>query len=217
MTLDADFKGRLVDAAVASIATHADELTELDRAIGDADHGLNMLRGFQAIGESRDALAALPLPDLLQKAGMTLVLKVGGASGPLYGSLFMAMGKALPHEPASRSDLARLLAEGIEAVKKRGRSETGAKTMLDVLVPALATLESAGPAKPATLASALMEAADKGLQSTKDMCATKGRASFLGERSRGHLDPGARSSQLLIHAIAEAFLAHEQSSGTEAA
>jgi phosphoenolpyruvate---glycerone phosphotransferase subunit DhaL len=219
MTLDLDLKKRLIDAAVASIVEHADELTELDRAIGDADHGLNMRRGFQAIGENRDALAAESLPGLLQKAGMTLVLKVGGASGPLYGSLLMAMGKACAQDPATPAEIGKMLAEGVDAVRKRGRSDAGAKTMLDVLVPVLAVFQdqTGVPAGAASLIAAILDAAKAGVESTRDMTATKGRASFLGERSRGHLDPGARSSQLLIQAIVETVLSDRKVAGTEAA
>lgn len=196
---------RLIDVAVATIRDHADELTGLDQAIGDGDHGINMKRGFDAIGEAAE-LKALPLGDALQKAGMTLVMKVGGASGPLFGSLLMAMGKALPGDPAQGEQVHAMLAEGIAAVKKRGKSDVGEKTMLDVLVPVSETLAGYlsrhAPAKE-TL-SGLRQAADAALERTRPMKATKGRASFLGERSIGHLDPGARSSQLLVHAVCDA-------------
>ena len=186
--------GRLIDAAAATIRDHAEELSALDRAIGDGDHGINMSRGFEAIAGERAALAVLPLVAALQKAGMTLVMKVGGASGPLYGSLLMAMGKA--GGDASAVDR---LSEGVDAVRKRGKSAPGEKTMLDVLVPLLDALR-AGPADPI---AAARRAADAGLEATRAMQATKGRASFLGERSVGHLDPGARSSALLVHAVCD--------------
>ncbi len=185
---------RLIDAAAAAIRDHAEELGALDRAIGDGDHGLNMTRGFEAIVEQRAALADLPIATALQKAGMTLVMKVGGASGPLYGSLLMAMGKAGEDAP-----LAERLSEGVDAVRKRGKSGPGEKTMLDVLVPVLEALR-VGPADPV---AAARRAADAGLEATRAMLATKGRASFLGERSVGHLDPGARSSALLVHAVCD--------------
>ncbi|MGH6962740.1 MAG: dihydroxyacetone kinase subunit DhaL, partial [Dongiaceae bacterium] len=127
-----DLTVRLVAAAVSTIREHAEELTALDRAIGDGDHGLNMRRGFDAIAEAGDAVTNLPLPAALEKIGMTLVMKVGGASGPLYGSLFMAMGKA-GAEAGAPDGIAAMLAQGIDAVKKRGKSTTGEKTMLDVL------------------------------------------------------------------------------------
>jgi dihydroxyacetone kinase-like protein len=184
----------LLDAAVKTIRDHAGELTALDQAIGDGDHGINMRRGFDAIAETRDQLAPLPLDQALQKAGMTLVMKVGGASGPLYGSLLMAMGKADP------GSVTEMFAEGIEAVKKRGRSDVGQKTMLDVLVPTLNALRAGADGE---LTTKIRAVAAEALASTGPMLATKGRASFLGERSIGHLDPGARSSALLIEAVCD--------------
>jgi dihydroxyacetone kinase-like protein len=196
-----DLVGRLLDAAVATIREHAAQLTALDQAIGDGDHGINMRRGFDAIAETRDQLAALPLDQALQKAGMTLVMKVGGASGPLYGSLLMAMGKA--GAPQDVAGVAAVFDAGIEAVKKRGRSDVGEKTMLDVLVPTLGALQAAAADGAATreLSAKLRAVAEEALAATAPMRATKGRASFLGERSIGHLDPGARSSALLIEAV----------------
>jgi phosphoenolpyruvate---glycerone phosphotransferase subunit DhaL len=188
-----DLNRRLREAAVARIAAHTDELTALDQAIGDGDHGFNMKRGFEAIAAVGDELDALPLGPALQKAGMTLVMKVGGASGPLYGSFLMAMGKAM----AAGEDFAAGLGEGVAAVKKRGKSEAGEKTMLDVLVPVLAAVAAEEPL------AAVREAAREGLEATREMKATKGRASFLGERSIGHLDPGARSSALLVEAVCD--------------
>ena len=195
----------LVDAAVTTIRDHADELTGLDQAIGDGDHGINMKRGFDAIAETVE-IKALPLGDALQKAGMTLVMKVGGASGPLYGSLLMAMGKAVAGDPTGPEQVQAMLAEGIAAVKKRGKSDVGEKTMLDVLVPVSESFaHDLSRRVPLTEAiAALRAAADAALERTRAMKATKGRASFLGDRSIGHLDPGARSSQLLIHAVCDA-------------
>ena len=158
-----------------------------------------MQRGFKAISEAEDEITALPFGQALQKAGMTLVMKVGGASGPLYGSLLMAMGKARAETPGTLDEVADVLSAGIEAVKARGKSDAGAKTMLDVLVPLLTALKSTD-GDPVSVAR---QAADDGLAATKDMLATKGRASFLGERSIGHLDPGARSSALLVHAVCD--------------
>jgi phosphoenolpyruvate---glycerone phosphotransferase subunit DhaL len=206
--MTADTLDRIIEAACAVVREHADNLTQLDRAIGDGDHGLNMRRGFDAIDEARPSLRGLPLGEALQKIGMTLVMKVGGASGPLYGSLLMAMGKAAgPEGVRGLDDLARMVAEGVAAVKRRGRSEAGEKTMLDVLVPvAEAVQTAAGQGLPAAEAIARVRAmADGGFQRTRDMKATKGRASFLGERSVGHHDPGARSSQLLVHAVCDAL------------
>jgi len=198
-----ELAGPIVQAAITAIRDHAEELTSLDQAIGDGDHGLNMKRGFEAVAEGLGGLTGLPLSEALQKVGMTLVMKVGGASGPLYGSLFMAMGKAVNGNPSQLDQVAAMLSEGVEAVKKRGKSDAGEKTMLDVLVPVSETLRDAAshPKALAILVSDLRRAADTGLERTRNMQATKGRASFLRERSVGHLDPGARSTQLLVHAV----------------
>ncbi len=195
----ADLVGRLLDAAVAAIRADAGRLTALDQAIGDGDHGVNMRRGFDAIAAARAELVALPLGEALQKAGMALVMKVGGASGPLYGSLLMAMGKAEPQE------IEAMLRAGVEAVKRRGKADVGQKTMLDVLVPALRALEqaSADGLVPAKLLVQVRAAADAALAATGPMQATAGRASYLGARSIGHLDPGAASSALLIGAACD--------------
>ncbi len=191
----------IIDAAVAKVRECADELTELDQAIGDGDHGVNMRRGFDAIAEQRAELETLPSGQAIQKAGMTLVMKVGGASGPLYGSLLMGIGKALP-EQTGPEHVAAALRAGVEAVKQRGKSDVGDKTMLDVLVPVTEALErDTGPSWTPELGAAIVSAARAGLESTRDMQARKGRASYLGERSVGHLDPGARSSQMLVETV----------------
>lgn len=189
----------LIDAACEAVIGHEAELTDLDRAVGDGDHGGNMARGFKAIAAEADAIAALPFGEALRKAGTTLVMKVGGASGPLYGSALIAMGKLADTAPASTADVARLLDAAVDAIKARGKADVGAKTMLDVLAPVAAAL-SAAPADPF---AAARDAADHGLEATRQMRATKGRAAFLGERSVGHLDPGARSSALLVHTVAD--------------
>lgn len=199
MKLDSDIKDRLIGAMAEAIASHATELTDLDRAIGDGDHGSNMKRGFDAVLADRANLAARPLPDALKTLGTHLVMTIGGASGPLYGTLFMALGKEIPAEP-NLADAARAFAAAINALKARGKSTIGEKTMLDVLQPVADALQ-AGVSNPNGLGDRLKAAADGGLESTRPMKATKGRASFLGERSIGHLDPGGRSSQLLIHAV----------------
>lgn len=205
MKIDNTILKRFITEFTDVLSEHSKELTKLDQAIGDGDHGLNMDRGFAAVAAIADEISALPLGEALKKMGMTLVMNVGGASGPLYGSLFMSMGKAVPAgtDPDSNSDisiedLSTMLSAGIDAVKSRGKSDIGEKTMLEVLTPVLAALKSS-PSDPATIIATVRTAADEGLASTKDMLATKGRASFLGERSIGHLDPGARSSALLVH------------------
>jgi dihydroxyacetone kinase-like protein len=194
--MDQDTRFALIDAIAAVVIAHADELTTLDQAIGDGDHGLNMKRGFEAVRADLPTSAAKPLPELLKAIGMALVMKVGGASGPLYGTLFMELGKALPAEP-TRADAITAFGKAIDAVKARGKSEPGQKTLLDVLVPvhtALAAGASAAEAK-----AVAFQAAD----ATIPMLAIRGRASFLGERSIGHMDPGARSSSLIIGVVAD--------------
>jgi dihydroxyacetone kinase-like protein len=187
-----DLLKRLIRAVAETIIAHADELTALDQAIGDGDHGINMKRGFEAVLADLDGIAAKPLPDALKAVGTTLVMKVGGASGPLYGTLFIGLGKTLPAQPA-RAELATALAAAIEAVKVRGKSDVGAKTMLDVLAPVQAAL-AAG-------AGNLAGVADAAAAATVPLRATHGRASFLGDRSIGHMDPGARSSALIVAAV----------------
>jgi dihydroxyacetone kinase-like protein len=190
-------KAALIDAAAKVIAEHADALTALDQAIGDGDHGINMKRGFEAILAEKEAIAALDDGDALQKAGMTLVMKVGGASGPLYGSLLMGMAKAAK----AGGDLTEQLGEGIALVKKRGKSDAGAKTMLDVLLPVHATMSGAAGLSSEELMAQIRKTAEAAKDGTREMLATRGRASFLGERSIGHIDPGAASSELLIRTI----------------
>lgn len=217
MTLDTALKKRLIAAAATTVIDHAEELTELDRAVGDGDHGLNMKRGFEAVLADADNLAGKPLADMLKGAGTKLVMTIGGASGPLYGSLFLAMGKAAGDGPLDLAAAARLLAEGVEAVKKRGKSDAGEKTMLEVLLPVSRRLSAAAEGEaPDDLAAELGAIADEGLESTRAMKATKGRASFLGERSIGHLDPGARSSQLLLRAVCAALAVANPAEGAGA-
>jgi dihydroxyacetone kinase-like protein len=186
----------LIAAVADTIAAHADELTALDQAIGDGDHGLNMKRGFEAVRAETAALAEKPLPDALKAIGTKLVMTVGGASGPLFGTLFMTLGKELPAEP-SRAEFAAALAKSIDAVAARGKSQAGQKTMLDVLYPAQAAVAAGKSAREAA------DVADLAAEATKPMKAIRGRASFLGDRSMGHVDPGARSSALIMRAIAE--------------
>jgi dihydroxyacetone kinase-like protein len=210
MKLDSELKKRLIGAMAETLISHAVELTDLDRAIGDGDHGLNMKRGFEAVMADRDNLAARPLPDLLKTFGTHLVMTIGGASGPLYGTFFMALGKEIPAEP-TLAETARAFGAAVGAVKARGKSNTGEKTMLDVLQPVADVLQA--PSGGNDLSARLRAAADGGLEATRPLRATKGRASFLGERSIGHLDPGARSSQLLVHAVLDVFVAQSALEG----
>jgi phosphoenolpyruvate---glycerone phosphotransferase subunit DhaL len=198
MSLDRAARERLVRALAASMIEHAEELTSLDRAIGDGDHGLNMKRGFEAVLATLPGLADKSLAEMLKAIGMTLVMKVGGASGPLVGTFFMELGKTLPDEPA-RADLVAAADKAIAAVMARGRSEAGQKTLLDVLVPVQILFAGGGDA--GAIAAEAAHAADR----TVPMLATRGRASFLGERSIGHMDPGSRSASLLISAAIAAL------------
>jgi dihydroxyacetone kinase-like protein len=193
MSLNREAREKLVRALAVSVIEHADELTNLDQAIGDGDHGLNMKRGFEAVLASLPALADKSMPEMLKAIGMTLVMKVGGASGPLVGTFFMELGKALPEQP-TRADLVAATDKAIDAVKARGRSEAGQKTLLDVLVPVQAIFAAGGNA------AAIAAEAAKAAERTTPMLAIRGRASFLGERSIGHMDPGSRSASLLIGA-----------------
>jgi dihydroxyacetone kinase-like protein len=198
MMIDSQARKLLFETVAQRVIASADELTDLDRAIGDGDHGTNMRRGFEAVLTTVDELSAKNLGESLRGLGTTLVMKVGGASGPLYGTLFISLGKSLGDE-VSRERVADAFAAAVEAVKARGKSDVGQKTMLDVLAPVLEVLREGGDGLPLRLKAAARDAAEKTIQ----MRAIRGRASFLGERSIGHMDPGARSSALIIDAIAD--------------
>ncbi len=186
----------LIEAAQLQIANHADELTELDSKIGDADHGYNMKRGFDALLSDAETISGKPLPDALNAAGMKLVMTVGGASGPLFGTLLMALGKEIG--PAvTRVKLGEALRQAADTVASRGKSEAGQKTMLDVLYPVADALRSE------QANAAIVNTANAAAEATIPMLATKGRASFLGERSVGHMDPGSRSTALLVDTVAK--------------
>jgi len=198
MMIDRETRKLLFETVAQRVIANADELTDLDRAIGDGDHGANMRRGFEAVLAAVDELSARNLGESLKGVGNTLVMKVGGASGPLYGTLFMSLGKTLEDE-VSCEQVADAFAAAIEAVKARGKSDVGQKTMLDVLFPILAVLREGGTGLPVRLKAAAKAAAEQ----TIPMRAIRGRASFLGERSIGHMDPGARSSALIVAAVAD--------------
>ena len=190
------------------IGEHKQYLTELDAAIGDADHGINMDRGMTAVVAALDAAPPADLAALCKQVGMTLVKTVGGTSGPLYGTFFLRMATALgPGDSVDAAGFARALRAGVEGIVQRGRAEAGDKTMFDALAPGLAALDAA-LASGSTLAGSLRDAAvatGQGRDATQPMVARKGRASYLGERSVGHLDPGATSAAMLIAAAATAF------------
>lgn len=200
MTFDDAFTKALIGGVSRTVIAHAEELTTLDQAIGDGDHGINMKRGFEAVLGEADSLAAKPLPEAVKAVGTKLVMKVGGASGPLYGTLFLTLGKELPAAPGL-GDAEKALGAAISAVMARGKSKAGQKTMLDVLVPVHERLSAGGE----DLLSRLADAADAAAAATIAMKAEKGRASFLGDRSIGHMDPGARSSALIVRAVCQAI------------
>jgi phosphoenolpyruvate---glycerone phosphotransferase subunit DhaL len=198
MMIDRQARKLLFETVAQRVIASATELTDLDRAIGDGDHGANMRRGFEAVLAAVDDLSARNLGESLKGVGTTLVMKVGGASGPLYGTLFMSLGKSLDDE-VSREQVADAFAAAVDAVKARGKSDVGQKTMLDVLFPVLEVLREGGDG----LALRLRETARAAAEKTIPMRAIRGRASFLGERSVGHMDPGARSSALIVGAVAD--------------
>jgi dihydroxyacetone kinase-like protein len=190
------------------IGENAQYLTDLDAAVGDADHGINMDRGMRAVVDALEEDAPADMSELCKLVGMTLVKSVGGASGPLYGTFFLRMAPALGSgESVDAADFAKALGAGVEGVVQRGRAEAGDKTMFDALAPTLQALDSA-MASGADLAAALVDAtvaAEKGRDATESMVARKGRASYLGQRSVGHIDPGATSAAMLISTAASAF------------
>ena len=186
-----------------SIIANKDFLTELDREIGDSDHGINMARGFHAVLEKVDP-ESQDIGAVLKKVGMTLLSTVGGASGPLYGTAYMEAGKVLAGKSElGAEDMKAVFGAAIAGIQKRGKAVRGEKTMLDAIIPASETY-SARIAEGADMVSALTaacEAAREGVEYTKTIIATKGRASYLGERSIGHQDPGATSATLTLEAI----------------
>lgn len=206
MSIDATTVAAWIRDFQAAVGENKEMLTELDSAIGDADHGINMDRGMTAV------VAKLPEGDdigqLLKTVGMTLISTVGGSGGPLYGSFFMQAGNVLAgRTELTADDWLAALDAGIAGVQKIGKSEAGQKTMLDALIPARDAFASArrDGADMALALSASAEAADAGKTATIPMLALKGRASYLGERSIGHQDPGATSSALLIRAAERSF------------
>ncbi len=197
-----------VEAFASTVAENKDDLTRLDQAIGDGDHGTNMDRGMKAVVAKLDGLEGEDIGDLLKTVGMTLVSTVGGAAGPLYGTLFLQMGVATAGKSELEpDDWAAALDAAVQGVQMRGKAEPGDKTMVDALIPARDAF-SAAVAEGASFGEALRrsaEAAEQGMLATTPLVAKKGRASYLGERSAGHQDPGATSSHLLLETAAETW------------
>lgn len=197
----------IIQSVTAIIRDNAEEVTALDQAIGDGDHVINLQRGLAALG-GLSGWAELDWPAALQKIGMSIMTSVGGASGSLYGTLFLAMSKALRDKPMDLTALSEAFASGVEAVKQRGKADLGEKTMLDVMIPVAQALQEAAAASLPTPQAVenINRVAEAGVESTRDMIASKGRASFLGERAKGCLDAGARTSQLMMAAIGAVLL-----------
>jgi dihydroxyacetone kinase-like protein len=209
MSLGHDDVVRWIRAFAAEVGAKKEQLTQLDAAVGDGDHGINMDRGMSAVLAKLDAATEeQDIGALLKTVGMTLVSTVGGAGGPLYGTLFLQMGTAVSgKDELGPDDWAAALEAGIAGVQARGKAEPGDKTMIDALIPGRDALKSA-LAEGASFEDALRQSADaagQGMRDTVPLVARKGRASYLGERSAGHQDPGATSSHLLLEAAAETW------------
>ena len=189
---------QVIEACTQTLIDHVEELTELDSAIGDGDHGLNMKRGALAIRAKLPELETKNLNDALKTMGMTCMSTVGGSSGPVFGTLMVTLGKELPAQPAA-ADMANALAAGIAALSRLGKVEVGHKTLLDVLDPVQKVLAAGGD----DLVARVKQCAFDSAQATAAMDAIKGRASFLGERALGHVDPGSRSMALIIGALCD--------------
>lgn len=189
---------KIIQACTQTLVDHVEELTDLDSAIGDGDHGLNMKRGALAIQGKLPELEAKSLNDALKTMGMTCMSTVGGSSGPVFGTLLVTLGKELPADP-NAADLARALAAGIAALSRLGKVEVGQKTLLDVLDPVQKVLAAGG----GDIVDRVRRCALDSAQATAQMDAIKGRASFLGERALGHVDPGSRSMALIIAALCD--------------
>lgn len=192
----------IIRAATQILIDHVEELTTLDQAIGDGDHGLNMRRGALAIQAKLPELEAKPMLDALKVMGMTCMSTIGGSSGPVFGTLLVTLSKELPPEPGP-ADLSRAVQAGIAALTRLGKAEVGQKTLLDVLDPVQKVLGDGGPDMVARVRQCAADAA----LATAQMDAVKGRASFLGDRALGHVDPGSRSMALIIGAICDSLQA----------
>lgn len=195
-----DLMLRLIDGALETIEMHAEELTRLDQAIGDGDHGINMTRGFREVAAKREEIAGLPFAEGLQELGTILATKVGGASGPLYGTLLIEMGKAAPATGMpTHAELAAMIDTGVAAIKAQGEAEPGMKTMLDVLCPVADTFRKlVDIGELHEIDARMMAVIGHSLHRTSMLEAKRGRAAALGADSVGHIDPGACSSALLI-------------------
>jgi phosphoenolpyruvate---glycerone phosphotransferase subunit DhaL len=189
-----------IQNATQTLVDHVDELTELDQAIGDGDHGLNMKRGAQAIQAKLPEMQDASLNEVLKTMGKTCIAVIGGSSGPVFGTLLMTLGKELPDHP-SALDFAPALRSSIEALTRLGKAQVGQKTLLDVLDPVQKVLALGGD----DLLARVKQCAFDSSLATADMDATRGRSSFLGDRAKGHIDPGSRSMALIIGSVCDSL------------
>ena len=206
MSLDAAWALRWIELAAADVAEQRDYLVDLDRAIGDGDHGENMDRGFKAALEALGQAEPASVAEVLKTVAKTLMSTVGGAAGPLYGTAFLRASKAAGDGELDGAGVAAVIAGALDGIQARGKATTGEKTMVDAWTPALEAARAAAEAgsDPAAVLEAAATAAEAGAAATEPMRATKGRASYLGERSIGHLDPGAVSTSLILRAAVRA-------------
>ena len=206
MSLDAAWARRWIELAAADVAQQRDYLVDLDRAIGDGDHGENMDRGFKAALEALGQAEPASVAEVLKTVAKTLMSTVGGAAGPLYGTAFLRASMAAGDGEIDGAGVAAVIAGALDGIQARGKATTGEKTMVDAWTPALEAARAAAEAgsDPAAVLEAAATAAESGAAATEPMRATKGRASYLGERSIGHLDPGAVSTSLILRAAVRA-------------
>lgn len=206
MSLDAAWALRWIELAAAQVAEQRDYLVDLDRAIGDGDHGENMDRGFKAAVEALGQAQPASVAEVLKTVAKTLMSTVGGAAGPLYGTAFLRASKAAGDGELDGAGVAAVIAGALDGIQARGKATTGEKTMVDAWTPALEAARAAAEAgsDPVAVLEAAATAAEAGAAATEPMRATKGRASYLGERSIGHLDPGAVSTSLILRAAVRA-------------
>ena len=206
MSLDAAWARRWIESSAADIAEQRDYLVDLDRAIGDGDHGENMDRGFKAAVEALGQAQPGSVAEVLKTVAKTLMSTVGGAAGPLYGTAFLRASKAAGDGDLDGAGLAAVIAGALDGIQARGKATTGEKTMVDAWTPALEAARAAAESgsDPAAVLEAAATAAEAGAAATEPLRATKGRASYLGERSIGHLDPGAVSTSLILRAAVRA-------------
>ena len=206
MSLDAAWARRWIELAAADVAEQRDYLVDLDRAIGDGDHGENMDRGFKAAVEALGQAQPASVAEVLKTVAKTLMSTVGGAAGPLYGTAFLRASKAAGDGDLDGAGVAAVIAGALDGIQARGKATTGEKTMVDAWTPALEAARAAAESgsDPAAVLEAAATAAEAGAAATEPMRATKGRASYLGERSIGHLDPGTVSTSLILRAAVRA-------------